>query len=404
MQQPFTVRLFLDFEQDARPSMDVYGCAVLRALSAHAPAHVRVEAYRPRYPLKGKPGNPWLDRFARYCSYPLQAARVKADLNHIVDHGYAHLLGTLPPEKTIITVHDLIPLVAYRGRIPGVRRRRPVLSQFSSRFLNRSRSLIAVSQQTKADLIELCATPDDLIHVVPPGVSPEFRRLDASKAVLRERLGIDARGSFVILITGTYFYKNHETSLAVLKELRRHARRDCKIVWLGNPAASTDPRVLATGLEKAVIGARPRTAQQLVEVYNASDCLLFPSLYEGFGLPPLEAMACGIPVVCSNAASLPEVVGDAALVTTPRDVNGFAGHVEAVIDNSSQRESLIRKGLARASFFSWDRHAAALWKIYGQDRPVANSITQLSDGTTDPQPAARASARADADSATGRYD
>jgi glycosyltransferase involved in cell wall biosynthesis len=198
------------------------------------------------------------------------------------------------------------------------------------------------------------------------GVSSEFQKLGDSKAALREKLGLDSRESFLILITGIHFYKNHETSLAVLQRLRRRAECDYKVIWLGNCRAINDSSVINSGLASAVVGIEPRSIRQLVEVYNAVDCLLFPSLYEGFGLPPLEAMACGTPVICSSAASLPEVVGDAALTTTPDDVEGFVEYVRALAQCESQRDLLVKRGIERASLFSWEQHARAVWSIYRQ--------------------------------------
>jgi glycosyltransferase involved in cell wall biosynthesis len=337
-----------------------------KRFTRNRPPHAHVCPHRPRYPFSDNAASPWRARFARYVSYPLQVRAIRSDLNHIIDQGYAHLLCTLPPKKTVVTVHDLIPLAAHRGKIPAPQRHRPFLSELSARFLRGAGSLIAVSEHTKLDLVELCNIPPDLIHVVPLGVSSEFQKLGDTKVALREKLGLDSRESFLILITGTHFYKNHETSLAVLQRLRRRAKRDYKIVWLGNCRAINDPRVINSGLASAVVGIEPRSIRQVVEVYNAVDCLLFPSLYEGFGWPPLEAMACGTPVICSSAASLPEVVGDAALTTPPDDVEGFVEYVRALAQCESQRALLVKRGIERASLFSWERHARAVWSIYRQ--------------------------------------
>jgi len=360
-----TVNLYLDFEEDARRSMEVYANGLFEALRATSPSRGRVEQYRPKYPFGGKWINPWIDRMARYCSYPLQARRHQRAINHIIDHGYAHLLMALDPRRTVITVHDLIPIAANRGKIPGLRRYRPLLSEFSGRFLRKALWLIAVSQQTKTDLIELCSVPDYKIRVIPQGLSREFRVLaKTSKAELRHRLGLQPKDGFLILITGRQFYKNNETSLRVLHELRRNSNLDCRLLWLGNRLAEQHPEVRQLGLDSVVTGIEPKDTESLVEIYNAVDCLLFPSLYEGFGWPPLEAMACGTPVVCSNAASLPEVVGDAAHVAEPKDAEAFVAHIMTVLTNEAIRTSFIEKGLARASQFSWTKHADAVWAVY----------------------------------------
>jgi glycosyltransferase involved in cell wall biosynthesis len=135
-------------------------------------------------------------------------------------------------------------------------------------------------------------------------------------------------------------------------------------VWLGNKSAKQDPDVVAAGLRDCVQGVEPGTMESLVELYNAVDCLLFPSVYEGFGWPPLEAMACGIPVICSNAGSLLEVVGDAAFIADPMDVNAFVRHIETFMNDKFSVKVMVDKGLARAALFSWERHARSVLDVY----------------------------------------
>ena len=108
----------------------------------------------------------------------------------------------------------------------------------------------------------------------------------------------------------------------------------------------------------------PLTDADLPALYSAADLFVFPSLYEGFGLPPLEAMACGAPVVCSNAASLPEVVGDAAVTVDPYDVEALAQAMHRVLTDSVVRDDLRAKGLARAAQFTWERTAQETMKVY----------------------------------------
>jgi glycosyltransferase involved in cell wall biosynthesis len=223
--------------------------------------------------------------------------------------------------------------------------------------------LIAVSEHTKLDLVDFCRVPEALVTVVPLGVSPLFRKIETGRQALRARFGISEE-CFVILISGTYFYKNHEVSLDVIRALRSRRTREVRVLWLGNRAARSDPRVISRGLSDAVQGVEPKTTAELVELYNACDCLLFPSLYEGFGWPPLEAMACGTPVVCSNAASLPEVVGDAGLMTAPHDVEGLVDRLRALMNDPGFAENLVKKGFARAGLFPWRRHATGVWKAY----------------------------------------
>lgn len=102
----------------------------------------------------------------------------------------------------------------------------------------------------------------------------------------------------------------------------------------------------------------------MAEIYNAVDLFVFPSLYEGFGIPPLEAMACGTPVITSNTSSLPEVVGDAAIQINPYDVEKFAEEMYEVLTNERLKEEMIRKGLERSKMFSWENSAKKTLKVY----------------------------------------
>jgi glycosyltransferase involved in cell wall biosynthesis len=117
-------------------------------------------------------------------------------------------------------------------------------------------------------------------------------------------------------------------------------------------------------LEGSVLFLDHPPEEDLVALYNLAALFVFPSLYEGFGLPPLEAMACGTPVVCSHAASLPEVVGDAALMVDPYDVDGLAAAMERVLRDADLRQDLRERGLARASQFTWERTARQTVAVY----------------------------------------
>jgi hypothetical protein len=186
-ESPIGVELFLDFIEDRRTSMEAYAGCLSAALQECTPDEVCVRQFRPRYPFSARAGLHWQQRLARYASYPWQVRGRAAHVNHIVDHGYAHLLWSLPPRRTVITVHDLIPLAVHRGKIPGVRRRRSHLSEISARLLGKAASLIAVSEQTKLDLVDFCRVPEALVTVVPLGVSPLFRKIETGRRALRAR-------------------------------------------------------------------------------------------------------------------------------------------------------------------------------------------------------------------------
>ena len=150
----------------------------------------------------------------------------------------------------------------------------------------------------------------------------------------------------------------------VLDRLIRSENFPVKLVRVGRPAPGWDEMVNGSGLRDSIIELGPIPHREMPQIYSSVDCLLFPSLYEGFGWPPLEAMACGTPVVTSNIASLPEVVGNAAFVRDPLDVDGLATDVAAALTDLRQREQKIEQGQKQAAKFSWQAHANALYEIY----------------------------------------
>jgi glycosyltransferase involved in cell wall biosynthesis len=305
-------------------------------------------------------------RLSRYLLYPWQARSHKADINHVVDHGYAHLLQVLDPDKTVVTAHDLIPLLAWNGRIPGMTYpHRPRLGEYSLRFLRKARYVFAVSESTKKDLIEHCGCSPDRIRVIYYGLHTSFRVFGPRERTrVRRDLGLPDETVKLILITGRQSYKNHPVCLQVLRRIQAESQDRVAMVRVGRSTAEWEAALGATGTRQSVISIPFLPHNRMVDLYNSVDCLLFPSLYEGFGWPPLEAMACGAPVVTSNVASLPEVVGEAGLMREPGDVEGLAASVRAVLEDADLRKNLTERGLVRARSFTWERHATQVLQAY----------------------------------------
>jgi glycosyltransferase involved in cell wall biosynthesis len=152
--------------------------------------------------------------------------------------------------------------------------------------------------------------------------------------------------------------------LRVLARLRQGGI-DARVARLGGGLAGAERQLAEQlGVQGSVIHLGRLPDQDIPALYNAVDLLLFPSLYEGFGWPPLEAMASGTPVVCSRAGSLDEVVGDAALTADPEDVDALAWHAGAILTNEDLRARMVARGLAHAARFSWDRAAAQMIDAY----------------------------------------
>jgi glycosyltransferase involved in cell wall biosynthesis len=187
------------------------------------------------------------------------------------------------------------------------------------------------------------------------------------KALARQELNLPKEdGKLRVLMTGFNSYKNHIGGLRAFAHLRKLCRTPLQLVKTGGPTPEWMRAVRELGIESVTrcLGDVPRG--KLAKVYNCVDCLLFPSFYEGFGWPPVEAMACGTPVVTSNAGSLPEVVGKAGLMYPADDYKGFAEAMYAVLTNEGLRQRLVEDGLAWARKFTWEETAQKTLTLYEQ--------------------------------------
>ena len=347
--------------------MDRYADQLAASLEAAVQVNYRVSEYRPA--LGGVSRKlPHLAnlqmRYARYVDYPGQARKLNADIFHILDHGYAHLLKVLDPQRTVVTAHDMIPLLAGRGLIPGVTLRRNWLAEYSSSFLRRARKVIADSESTKRDIVRYCGCEPARVAVVHPGLGSQFRCLDEPADELRRRLGVPGSELRLVLITGGQFYKNHAASLEVMRILRQKHGDSIVLVRLGPADAQWRQSLEKSAYRGRVIEFSKLGAEQLAALYNAVDCLLFPSWYEGFGWPPLEAMACGTPAVTSNRASLPEVMGQVGPTFDADDVEAMAAAVETMLFDREQAAAQIERGLRHAAGFQWRETATRVQAIY----------------------------------------
>ncbi len=361
--------LFRDFLEDNRTSMEIYADNLEKSLNLVALNNFTVNSYTPSIPkwtLKFRLHHSARIRFARYFSYPNQAKKHQGTINHIVDQSYGHLLRSVDSSRTVITVHDLIPILAWKGLVPGLSYPHfPFLYKITVAALHKARAIIAVSQSTKSDLISYCGLKDNDITVIHNGLDARFRTLSDKKRIsLRYSFGFPDQGTYVVLITGSQDYKNHLTSFRVIALLENIMKKPIQLVWLGSNNDLSDKYLQKVTLNNPVITLSSLSTERLVELYNSIDCLLFPSWYEGFGWPPLEAMACGAPVVASNAASLPEIVADAALTASPDDVGGLGEAVRIMLEDESLRSSYIKRGYNNISRFTWDHCATKVASLY----------------------------------------
>jgi glycosyltransferase involved in cell wall biosynthesis len=289
---------------------------------------------------------------------PRALRREQADLFHATNFAVPARL----PCPCIVTIHDLI-----YARAPGAFE--PLYERYLSwavpRAVHRARHVIVDSTATKDDLIEVVSTDPARVTVAHLGVADEYRVHDARDLErVRQRLGLPRR--FILHVGAIERRKKLETLLEAAAPLFGADLADA-VVLAGEEGHGADVvhRTAARlGIQGRVryLGYVPQ--ELLPALYGLAGVLSFASVYEGFGVPVLEAMACGTPVVTSNVSSLPEVAGDAALMVSPGDVEGLRRALTSLLMDAQLRVDLRQKGLARAREFSWTTTAAAHLAVY----------------------------------------
>jgi len=344
----------------ARPwaGVGTYTTEILRALIAERPDS-RLSVYTAADPPFQHPGiafhrPPAARLIGRHVLWPLRLRRSGADL-FFGPAGQLPLGGAGMP--AVVTAHDM---AIYRnagwfpsGQAMSVRLVVP-------RSMRRARAIVAVSACTARDVAELFGVGEERLVVVPEGVASWFRPLPAAgvEAVGR-RLGLPSR--FVLFVSTIEPRKNLPTLLDAWGRMRDRPPLVVAGGW-GWRCEAERERLGRMGPDVRVLG--PVAPGDLPALYNLATCLAHPAWYEGFGLTPLEAMACGLPVVASNASSLPEVVGDAGVLVPPSDVEGWTAALDRVCGDATLAATLSARGLARAAEFTWSRAAQATWRVF----------------------------------------
>jgi glycosyltransferase involved in cell wall biosynthesis len=294
-------------------------------------------------------------------SVPLDLRRERIDLFHAPHY----VLPPLAPTRSVVTIHDCIHLM-----FPQYLRNR-VAWWYARTFLwaatRRSDRVLTVSEASKRDILRFFNIPPDKIAVIYNGIDDLFWTAPDEEEVVRVRERFQLTAPFVLYAGNIKPHKNLERVIDAFFRLRRDDLGELKLLIIGDEVskyATLRRAVHRYKLHKHVrfLGFVPD--RTLAVLYRLADVFVFPSLYEGFGLPPLEAMASGTPVVTSNVSSLPEVVGDAAILVDPYDADAIAGGIRMVLTDARLRAGLRERGRARAREFSWERSVARIREIY----------------------------------------
>jgi glycosyltransferase involved in cell wall biosynthesis len=305
----------------------------------------------------------WLARIWQRARIPLPVETFvgKVDLYHATDFVLPH---TLSATRKVVTVHDMSFV-----RVPDAAspRLKVYLDVVMPRSVQKADHVIADSQATKDDLINLYSTSSDKITVLLSGINSRYKSINDVNCLMTMRSKYNIPQTPYLFTVGTVQpRKNYSRVIRALKILRERGYDLCFVIaggkgWLEGEMYQT---IRATGMADYVHLIGFVDEEDLPALYSDAVCVVFPSLYEGFGFPVLEGMACGTPIVTSNVSSLPEVAGDAALLVDPLDVEAITHAIQRILDDSELRQTLIQRGFEQIKHFTWEKSAQNLVQIY----------------------------------------
>lgn len=292
---------------------------------------------------------------------PLTLRRIGAD----VFHAPHYVLPPLLPCPAVVTIHDCIHLM-FPEYLPN-RLAYYYARTFMTLAARRSARVLTVSEASKRDILHFFHIPASKVEVVYNAIDDRFGRLPEPDDVVRVRQRFQLDDPFLLYAGNIKPHKNVDRVIEAFARLKKRGFEPLKLLIIGDEISKSPELRRAVHrhqLHQQVrfLGFVPDAT--LAVLYRLADVFVFPSLYEGFGLPPLEAMASCTPVVTSNVSSLPEVVGDAALLVDPRDPEAIANAVQRILTDDELKRSLVRKGLDRAHEFSWERSVRRIRDVY----------------------------------------
>lgn len=351
-------------------SMDVHAHGLIRGLRAVRPQWEIVELRPVPTPTSG---NPWLNGakkyYRRYWQYPRTARQQDVDLFHVIDHSDGHLVYELPKtgKPVVVTCHDLINFlqpdnIRDQARLAWVS---TAIWKYAVQGIGHADQIITVSQYTADNVVQLLQADPNKITAIPNGLDPAFKPLSTQeRQALRQRHQISQESFCLLHVGSNHPRKNVETVLNVLLQLREKGLPVCLIKAGADFNAAQIAFIETHQLASAILHLHKPNLNGLIEAYNLADVLLSPSLYEGFGITPLEAMACDTPVITSNTTALPEVVGEAGITVQPLDGNTITQEVMRLITDPAHRQQLIEWGRERITIFTWENTAEQVAQVY----------------------------------------
>ena len=281
------------------------------------------------------------------------------NVKHITSQEFAYIQNSLEMDKTIVTCHDLIPWVYEKDR--------SAFWKDNISGLKKADAIITVSEFSKNEIIKHLNYPAKNIHIVKDAVDHSFYYENRDKQILNN-LGILNHQKVVLYVGSETPRQNVPILIKAFARLKKEIP-GVKLLKIGESQSYGAREIILNlindlHLQEDVIFVGYVPEEDMPRWYNAADILVYPCEYAGFGLPPLEAMACGTPVITSNTTSLPEVVGEAGIMIDPQDHDLMADKMYEILTNDGLRNDLIKKGIERSKLFSWDDSAKKTLKVY----------------------------------------
>lgn len=295
-------------------------------------------------------------------SLPYELAKNHLDLVHI-----CMVPPVFCPQKYIMTVHDLAPFIHPEFFPKKILLR---LNPLLKKGIKHAAKIIAVSEATKRDVIRLFGIDAHKIVVIHHGIDSQYKPIEDKKdaVTILKKYGISDK--YILYVGRIQARKNILRLIQAFQLLKQKKKLKHKLVLVGKrmwESKEIFKEIDKLDIREDVILTDHASYPDLPYFYNGADAFIYPSLFEGFGIPPLEAMACGTPVIASNVTAIPEIVGDAALFVDPIDISSIAEGMDKLLSSDNLKKDLIKKGFQRAKQFSWKETAKKTLSVYEQE-------------------------------------
>ena len=368
--------LYPDLEDECNISMKLYAERLARGLRSILPK-TSVEVFSPRrigFPMFI---HPLVDRIpyvrfynkeqfiSRNIVYPMSVRKKSGIIHHVLGHNNANLVPRLDPERTVVTCHDLQPIVAYIGT--EIKPKWLTYFERRARGMEGAARVIAISESTKRDIMRFTNVSEDRIRVIYNAVDSCFRVIEDREYLerVKRKYGLGDRSGKIVLNVGSNQRRKNIHGAVRAIAIAGNLYPDITFVHVGQKLNQEQESLVGElGLNANCIDTGRVSQEDLVALYNIADLLLFPSFYEGFGWPIVEAFACGTPVITSNTSSMPEVAGDAAILIDPDNLSEIADAVIAIFGDENLQYWLEGRGMERVKEFGWEKYAQQLLGVY----------------------------------------